>query len=133
MSDKFDYTYSAPTESERKEAEAYKREYMPERKQLSVIEKMRALDKKVKLPAEILAAVLGVIGTLMLGVGMCLSMDVFYLTVNLLPLGVVIGILGIAVVISDYFIYKAYLSYRKKKYADEILALTEKFLNGKEN
>ena len=133
--DKFDYTYSAPTEAERIEAEEIRRRYSPEKSvktsEESAIEKLRAIDKRVKLPVQILAAVLGVLGTLMLGVGMCFAMNVFELKVNLVPLGVVVGILGIALDIADYFIYKAFLNARKKKYADEILSITDKFLNVK--
>lgn len=130
--DKFNYTYSAPTEAERIEAEEIRRRYSPEKSvkpEEGAIERLRALDKKVKLPVQILAAVLGVIGTLMLGVGMCFAMNVFELKSNLIPLGVVIGIAGIALDIADYFIYKAVLNARKKKYANEILSITDKFLN----
>ena len=131
--DKFDYTYSAPTEAERLEAEEIRRRYLPENQVKSeegnAIEKLRCLDRKVKLPVQILAAVIGVIGTLMLGVGMCFAMDVFGIGSRLLPLGVVVGILGIALDVSDYFIYKSLLNARKKKYSAEILAIIDKFLN----
>ncbi|MDE5721409.1 MAG: dihydropteridine reductase [Clostridia bacterium] len=132
--DKFDYTYSAPTEEERREAEEIRRSYAPENAKKPTensIERLRAIDRKVKLPVRILTAVIGVIGTLMLGVGMCFAMDVFEIGNRLMPLGIVVGILGIALDVSDYFVYKAFLNARKKKYAAEILAITDRFLNVK--
>ncbi|MDE7265511.1 MAG: hypothetical protein K2N52_04485, partial [Clostridia bacterium] len=69
---KFDYTYSAPTEEERKEIEALRREYSPSENK-GALEQLRALDKKVRLPADIAAVVLGIAGLLLLGVGMCLT------------------------------------------------------------
>ena len=92
----------------------------------SDIEKLRKLDGKVKRPAEILAYTLGVIGSLVLGVGMCLAMEVIG---SLMPLGIVIGVIGIVMVADNYPIYKRILSQRKKKYAPEIVALSDELLN----
>ncbi|MDE5942845.1 MAG: dihydropteridine reductase [Clostridia bacterium] len=126
---KFDYTYSAPTEEERKEIEALRREYSPSENK-GALEQLRALDKKVRLPADIAAVVLGIAGLLLLGVGMCLTMDVLASGTVFFALGVVVGIFGIGLTIANYFIYKAILNHRKKKYGEEVLKLTEQLLNG---
>ena len=43
--------------------------------------------------------------------------------------GVVIGVAGLGMALSTYPIYKKILNSRKKKYAGEILALSEKIMN----
>lgn len=91
------------------------------------LEKLRRLDEKVKRPADILAYTLGVIGALILGVGMCICMGVLGSS-NLFALGIVVGVAGIAVVVANYFIYRAVLNSRKKKYSAEVLALSDKIL-----
>ena len=48
---------------------------------------------------------------------------------DLLPLGIVVGIVSIAMVSVNYFIYKAILKARKSKYSAEILNLTDELLN----
>ena len=91
------------------------------------LEKLRRLDEQVKRPADILAYTLGVIGALILGVGMCICMGVLGAS-NLFALGIVVGVAGIAVVVANYFIYRAVLNSRKKKYSAEVLALSDKIL-----
>lgn len=91
------------------------------------LEKLRRLDEKVKRPADILAYTLGVIGALILGVGMCICMGVLGAS-NLFALGIVVGVAGIAVVVANYFIYRAVLNSRKKKYSAEVLALSDRIL-----
>lgn len=102
------------------------RESYGERRE-SDLEKLRRLDEKVKRPADILAYTLGVIGALILGVGMCICMGVLGAS-NLFALGIVVGVAGIAVVVANYFIYRAVLNSRKKKYSAEVLALSDKIL-----
>lgn len=121
----FDYDYSAPTESERMEIEAMRREYSPENKKEDALSRIRALDRKVRLPAEITGYVLGVIATLVLGIGMCMSLEAIP---GGMILGVVIGVAGIVLLAFNYKIYKLILKSRKNKYGKEIVELTEKLL-----
>ena len=90
------------------------------------ISKLKALDKKVTLPLFVFAMCLGVIGSLVLGFGMCLAMKVIF---DLFIHGVIIGILGIFMVSINYPIYKKMLNRRKNKYAKQILELSENILN----
>ena len=80
----------------------------------SEVDKLCALDNKVKVPASIFAYTFGIVGALVLGTGMCLAMKVIG---NLMALGIVIGVLGIAMVSVTYPIYKAILKSRKAKYS----------------
>ena len=80
----------------------------------------------VRRPAAIFAYTFVILGALVLGVGMCLAMEVIG---SLMPLGIVIGVIGIVMVAVNYPIYKRILSQRKKKYAPEIVALSDELLN----
>lgn len=48
---------------------------------------------------------------------------------NMAPLGIVVGIVGIGMVAANYFLYKAILKSRRKKYADRVIALSNGLLN----
>lgn len=91
------------------------------------LDELKALDKKVKRPAIVTSYILGIVGTLILGVGMCCSMDLF--GKSLFALGIVVGIIGIAIVSINYFVYKKILNYRKDKYSEEIIAKSNELLN----
>lgn len=95
-------------------------------KQPSVLDALKKKDKMVKLPAEIFAYTFGIIGALVLGVGMCLAMKII---ADLFVPGIIVGVVGIAMVCANYFIYKAILSARKKKYAKEIVEMSGTLLN----
>lgn len=92
----------------------------------SKLEKLKKLDRRTKRPAEIFAYSFGIIGALVLGVGMCLAMKIIG---NLMPLGIVIGCVGIAMVSVNYFIYKKIETSRKKKNANRVLSLADEMLN----
>ena len=68
---------------------------------------------------------LDVLGALVLGLGMCLAMEI---SGSLMPLGIVIGVVGIAMVAANYPIYSAIMRSRRKKYAQRILALSDELL-----
>ncbi|WP_347559156.1 dihydropteridine reductase [Pseudoflavonifractor sp. AF19-9AC] len=103
-------------------AEAIANEYAP--KDASKVVALKKLDRKAKGPANIFAYSFGVLMTLVLGVGMCLSMQVIGSGGTLLTgVGVLLGILGIAGVCLNYPIYKKLLRSGKEKYAFEIMQL----------
>jgi len=103
-------------------AEKIASEYAPQETRKIVA--LRKLDLRAKLPANIFAYTFGVIMVLVLGVGMCLSLNVIGDgSTTFMILGIVIGIVGIAGVTVNYPIYKRILEKSKKKYAADILAL----------
>ena len=69
MSDKFRYTYSAPTDGERKEIERIRREYLPDAHGEKMT-RLRALHARVRNVPMALAVTLGVAGVLLFGLGM---------------------------------------------------------------
>ena len=98
------------------------------------LDSLRALDAKVKRPANLFAYILGGIGALIMGSGMSLVMTDIGTTLgisNTMNLGIMIGIVGLIMAIINYPVYKRILSSRKKKYADEILKLSERIMEKK--
>ena len=95
-------------------------------KELTKLEELKALDKKVKRPAQIFAYVYGSLSSLVLGTGMCLAMKVIG---NSMALGIGVGLVGIALTLTTYPIFKAMLKARKNKYAKQIFELSDGLLN----
>ena len=112
-------------EKERQYAEKLRFAYADKNESETKLEKLRKLDAAVRRPAEIFAYVFGILGALVLGVGMCLAMEVI---ASLMPLGIAVGVVGIAMVSANYFIYRAILKSRRQKYAQEILTLSDELL-----
>ena len=101
-------------------------QYEPKSEQLTKLEQLQKLDRKVRRPASVFAYVFGAAGALVLGTGMCLAMKII---ANMMVLGIAVGVIGIAMVSANYFIYKAILAHRKKKYAQSVLQLSDELLN----
>lgn len=102
-------------------AEQLANEYAP--KDASKIIALKKLDRKAKLPATICAYSLGIIASLIAGLGMCLSMNV--IGNGKFILGIVIGIIGLAGIAMNYPLYLKLLKINKQKYAFEIVELAK--------
>ena len=101
-------------------------------KQHTELDELRALDAKVKRPVSIMSYVLGSVSAIIMGTGMSLVMTDIGATLglaNAMVPGIVIGVVGLAMAIANYPVYKAILGRRKKKYGAEILALSDKIIN----
>lgn len=81
---------------------------------------LKKLDRKAKQPAEIFAYTNGVIMSLVLGLGMCLSMKIIG---DAFVLGIIIGVIGIFGICVNYPIYKKILKSYKDKYSYDIIKL----------
>ncbi len=102
-----------------------------DQKPASKLVALKKLDRKAKLPAQIFTYTFGVIGALLLGVGMCLCMGVIGQSLPMaMPLGVVIGVIGIGMVSVNYPAYKKLLEKGRKKYAFEIMELAKEITAG---
>lgn len=105
-------------------AEAIANEYAP--KNASKVVALKKLDRKAKRTANIFAYTFGVLMTLVLGVGMCLSLGVLGSGSSAaLLVGVVVGVIGLAGVGTNYPIYRKLLESGKNKYAFEIVQLAK--------
>lgn len=100
--------------------------------QPSELDELRALDAEVKKPATVFAYVFGSISAIIMGSGMSLVMTDIGAAIGLADAmfpGIAIGIVGMVLALINYPMYKRILASRKKKYADQILALSEKIIN----
>ena len=97
------------------------------------LDALKALDAKVKKPANVFGYTYGSIGAIVMGAGMSLVMTdigtMIGLTAAMVP-GIAIGIAGMAMAMTTYPIYKKILNSRKKKYAGKILELSERIMKG---
>lgn len=126
MGNSFEYNYSA---QQGREAEMIRAQYLPRTE--SALDELKRLDRKVKRPAAVLAYVLGSLSALVMGSGMSLVMtDIGAMLGMTEPqtTGIVIGIVGMVIAIINYPVYKKILADRKAKYAEQILALSDKLL-----
>ena len=100
-------------------------------KEATELDALRELDSKVKRPANVFGYTFGSIAAIVMGAGMSLVMTDIGATVGIsepmLP-GIVIGVVGMLMAIVNYPICKKILASRKKKYADKIIAISEKIL-----
>lgn len=113
----FEYTYSAKTQEE---IEKIRKKYMP--KEEDKMELLRKLDKSVTKLGTIWSLVIGVIGCLLFGIGMCCTMvwaDSFFV------LGIVVGIIGMVVMGIAYPVYVKITARERERIAPQILALSE--------
>jgi len=101
-------------------------------KEATGLDELKALDRKVKRPANVFAYIFGSISAIIMGSGMSLVMTDIAETIgmqNHMLYGIIIGIVGMLMAIVNYPIYKNILSSRRKKYADEIIALSDKIIS----
>lgn len=106
------------------------------KKECSELDTLRELDRKVRRPANIFAYIFGSIAAIIMGAGMSLVMTDIGAMVGILnPLipGIAVGVIGMALALVNYPMYKAILGNRKKRYGDEILSLSEKIMNTQES
>ena len=97
------------------------------------LDTLKALDAKVKKPAMVFGYTYGSIGAIVMGAGMSLIMTdigaVLGMKETLLP-GIAVGIVGLVAVLTTYPIYKKILNSRKKKYAPQIMELSDRIMKG---
>ena len=96
------------------------------------LDELKKLDAKVKRPANVFGYTFGSISAIIMGSGMSLVMtnigEMVGIGDPMIP-GIAIGIVGMIMAIINYPIYKSILNSRRKKYAEKIIALSEKIMN----
>ena len=101
-------------------------------KQPSELDELRELDAMVKRPANLFAYVFGSVSAVVMGAGMSLVMTDIGTNLgigNAMVPGIIIGIIGMALALVNYPLYKTILRGRKKKYGARILELSERIIN----
>lgn len=95
------------------------------------LDELKKLDNRVKRPADIFAYAFGIVGAVVMGSGMSLIMTDIGETLGIadtMAAGVTVGIIGMLMAIIDYPIYKIILNFRRRKYADKIISLSNKII-----
>ena len=114
--DTFTYTYSA---KQQEEIRIIRKKYLP--REEDKMEQLRRLDRDTTRKGTVLSVLVGVIGCLLLGVGMCCTM----VWMKFFIPGVVIGLIGIAAVAAAYPLYTRVTKKERERLAPQILKLTE--------
>lgn len=116
----FTYTYSSKQQEEIKKI---RQKYMPHEE--SKMDQLRKLDQSASQKGTVVSLVIGILSTLIFGVGLCCTMvwKEYFIS------GIFIGIIGMIGMAMSYPIYKAITSKQRKKLAPEILRLSEELLN----
>lgn len=155
-SNAFTYSYSAPRNTEaldlRNKYEPYIKKIMKEvtamnkndqeflvqkirtqytEKEHTQLDELRALDNKVKKPANVFACVFGSVSAIVMGAGMSLVMTDIGAAIGLAEAmvpGIIVGVAGLLMAIVNYPIYKKMLASRRKKYAQEIIRLSDSLM-----
>ena len=117
MSESFTYNYSAERQNE---IETIRKKYLPQSEQENKLEQLRKLDASVGKTALIVSMVLGILGALVFGVGMCC-----FLVWNLWLPGALACVLGVVWMLLAPGLYRKLYEKRKAEIAPEILRLTE--------
>lgn len=116
----FNYSYSTRVN---KEVESIRRKYMP--KEESKLERLKRLDFRAQTAGVVESLCLGIIGSLVFGVGMCFFLEVFageaWLTALLM-------VLGTLIMIPAYPLYKRISRRTKAELAPEIIRLSDEIV-----
>lgn len=117
----FTYTYSA---SQQEEVKRIREKYAPAREE-DKLERLRRLDRAATRPGTAAALVVGIAGTLVMGLGMCCTM---VWSETLFFPGIAIGVVGITGICAAYPLYLRVTKRQRDKLAPEILRLTEELI-----
>ena len=113
----FTYTYSA---KQQEEIDKIRKKYLPPEE--DKMAQLRRLDQSATKKGTMISIIIGVIGTLLMGVGMCCSM--VWMGIWFIP-GIVIGLIGIGGVAAAYPVYSRITKKERERLAPQILKLTE--------
>ena len=119
--EKFSYTYSA---RQQEEILAIRQKYLPPVE--DKMEQLRKLDRQANLPGIIAAIIVGLIGTVLFGVGLCCvtieSWEIYFVP------GIFIGLVGLLLMIAAVPLNSIFTKYMRKRMAEKVLAITDELL-----
>lgn len=119
---KFEYSYTAPTAEERRYIENIRGQYA-EKSPPTKLERLKALDQKVKNIPKAVAITVGICGALVFGLGMSM-----FLEWEMTLWGAIVGAVGCMIAALAYPVYRWVSAKFRKKYSAEILRLTDELL-----
>jgi len=115
----FSYEYNA---GQQEEIKKIRQKYLPQ--EADKMELLRKLDNSVTQLATMISIIIGVVGTLIMGVGMCCCL----VWTDFFVLGVIVGVVGIVVISLAYPAYNVIIKKQREKIAPEILRLTDELM-----
>ena len=126
----FEYTYCA---KEREEIKAIRQKYAAQEQPEDKLAAIRRLDAQVTEKATVISLVLGILGALIMGSGMSLTMtdigELLGLNATLAMLvGIAVGVAGMVMAGVAYPVYNRIVKTQREKIAPQILRLTDELL-----
>ena len=115
----FSYEYNA---GQQEEIKKIRQKYLPQ--EADKMELLRKLDNSVTQLATMISIIIGVVGTLIMGVGMCCCL----VWTDFFVLGVIVGVVGIVVLSLAYPAYNVIIKKQREKIAPEIIRLTDELM-----
>lgn len=124
----FSYSYSA---KEQDELKRIREKYAPPAE--DKMQRLIKLDKSVGKKATAWAIAIGVIGAIIMGIGMSITMtdmgSYFFSSDELaLTVGIIVGIVGMAIAACAYPIYTGIVKSERKRIAPEIIRITDELM-----
>lgn len=116
-------------EKQNRKAQRIRSDYEP--RERTELDSLIELDKKVKAPTKCFGCFFGILSVLIMGAGMSLVMTDIRKAIGIphpMTVGIAIGSVGIVLASVNYPIVKAILKARRKKYAENIIALSDKVI-----
>ena len=111
----FQYTYSA---AQNQEVLAIRQKYLP--REENGLEELQRLDARVRHAGIPESLSLGIIGCLIFGIGLCLILEVMG---NVFRLGIAVGILGLAIMLPAYPLFRRINEKTRSELTPRILEL----------
>lgn len=122
----FTYSYSAPTPEQKRQAKTILSQYEVKGDEISAVEELKKLDRKARLYPQIFAYILGVVFTLVFGLGLTMILE----WAQFIPVGVGVGLCAVGAILCaiNYPLYSVILKRNKSKYGDKIKTLANEIL-----
>ena len=121
----FHYKYSAV---ENREIEDIRKKYLPAVE--SKMGELKRLDAQVEKAGVANALCIGIVGSLIFGLGLCFAMHVLGTGVLTMLLGIMLGLAGILMMAMAYPVYRKTQQKMKEELTPGILALSNELING---
>ena len=120
--EKFEYIYASANQ---KEIEKISAKYIVKE---SKWDELKRLDKIVEKSGQLESIVIGVLGVLLLGIGMCFSMQIIGTGIFIVPMGIVVFMVGLLIMAVAYPLYLKKQKKAKKEYAQRIIELADELM-----
>lgn len=122
----FFYSYSAPTAEERREIDGIRRQYTARTAAETKLAYVKKLDRRARRAPAAAALTLGIVGLLIFGGGLAISMEGIFQ--GALWAGVAVSVTGVVVMALAKPLHSALAARFKRKYGGTILKLTSELL-----